>query len=196
MASLLTQAQQGAQTPPTQPQPAQSVMHEPAPEAPEMDVPQDESLYDWEDEATPEEQQAFEAAVEEAARIIYADDTGHEGLLKVIANDPSPEEGYVKAVTTVVTELDKKMNLPVGIISGLAIDVFNMIDDIATNSGIVQLDDQQAQLAMAGVQDALNKAYGMEEEELEGIAQNLSDKDVQQLKALYEGATNGQGFAA
>jgi len=159
-------------------------------------APTDESLYDWEEEATPEEQQAFEAAVEEAARIIYEDDKGHRGLVKMIANSDSAVEGYVKAVTTMVTELDKKLDLPVGILSGLGIDVFNMIDDVATASGAAQLSDQDAQLAMAGVQDALNKAYGMDEEELEGLAEGLSDKDVQQLKTMYESATNGQGFAA
>jgi hypothetical protein len=114
----------------------------------------------------------------------------------MISNAASPSEGYIQSVLTIVTELDKKLGLPVGVLPGLSIEVFNMIDDVATASGAAELTDEEAQLAQAGVQDGLDKAYGLEEQEMEGISESLSDKDVQQLKSIYERATNGQGFAA
>jgi len=157
---------------------------------------QDQGMYPWEEEASEEEQAALEAAVDSASDYIYTNEQSHQGILKMVANAASPEEGYVEAVSTVITELDKQMELPVSTISALAMEVFNMVDDIASASGAVEMDDQQAQMAMAGVQDAINRMYGLEEQELEGIAETLSDEDVQQLKTIYEGATNGQGFAA
>jgi len=195
MAGLLTQAsQQGAPAP----MPADEAMPmEPEMvegEAPEGEDP--EGLYDWEEEATEEEQAAFEAAVDEASDIVYTNEQSHQGILKMIANAASPSEGYIQSVLTIVTELDKKLDLPVGVLPGLSIEVFNMIDDIATASGAAELTDEEAQLAQAGVQDGLDKAYGLEEQEMEGISESLSDKDVQQLKSIYERATNGQGFAA
>lgn len=162
-------------------------------ETPESD---DTELLPWEEPATPEEQAALEPAVKEAARVIYEDDAGHGGVMSMLGGADSPVDGVIRAVSTIVTQIDQKLNLPVAAIGALTHEVFNMVSDVATNSGKFQMSDQDLKLALAGTQEAVMKAYGMEESELEGLAEGLSDKDVRDLKSTYEDVTGGQGFAA
>lgn len=201
MAGLLSQSKQQAPAQePLEQAPVEAPTQAPVSETAEAPADQgiapeetDEGLFPWEEEADPEEQAAFDEAVKEAARVIYGDDGGHNSVLSMLKRG-HPTTAIPKIVGMLVTEIDKKMNLPVSTVAALGAQIFHMVDDVATTTGI-EMDDQDAKLALAASQQMVTEAYGLEAEELEAMGQSLSTEDIKTLKGIYEDATNGQGFA-
>jgi len=155
----------------------------------------EEDMYGWESAASGEEQEEYENAMEAMSKVIYEDDGTFEGLMGMIEND-DPVSGLIKASATVVTEVDKKIDIPEAVIPALPRAAFGMIYEAAVQGGSMEeLSEQDELTAIAATQDMVMQAYGMGTEDFQNMTNDLSESNVGELEGLYNQAVQGDGFS-
>ncbi len=174
-------------------QPGQSAEVDAAREPP-VDLGE-EDMYGWESAASGEEQEEYENAMEAMSKVIYEEDGTFNGLMGMIEND-DPVSGLIKASATVVTEVDKKIDIPEAVIPALPRAAFGMLYEAAVKGGSMEeLSEQDELTAIAATQDMVMQAYGMGTEDFQNMTNDLSESNVGELEGLYNQAVQGDGFS-
>lgn len=150
--------------------------------------------YKWEQPATEEEQQAYEEVVAKISDTIYNNDQAFAGIEKMLQG-PDPVDSLARATVLLITEIDKKIDIPEYVLPQLPFIVFDMLNEIGTKAGFFELDDQQIKTGLGAAQETLLRAYGFSEEDVIAATEGVNEQDGQALVDAYQEVTNGQGFA-
>lgn len=155
----------------------------------------EEDMYPWEKAASNESQKEYENAMEAMSSVIYDNDSSFDNLMGMIKND-DPVAGLIKAASTVVTEIDKQIDIPENVIPALPAQAFDMLHELAVKQGLMEeLSDQQVKTGTSAAQEMVMNAYGMDTEDFNMLTQGLTEKDVGTLEGIYNEATDGNGFS-
>lgn len=174
-------------------QPGQSPVVDAAREPP-VDLGE-EDMYPWESAASGEEQEEYANAMEAMSKVVYEEDGTFDGLMGMIEND-DPVSGLIKAAATVVTEVDKKIDIPEAVIPALPRSAFGMLYEAAVKGGSMEeLSEQDELTAISATQDMVMQAYGMGTEDFQNMTNDLSESNVGELEGLYNQAVQGDGFS-
>lgn len=149
--------------------------------------------YSWEQEASPEEQQQYENALAAISEALYENDQTFEGIEKMLQSG-DPIDAITRAGVTLITEVDKQINMPEAVLFAVVPDVFDMLVEIGTRAGFFEMDDEQMKLGLATFQETLLRAYGVSQEDYMAISQQFNEQQANELAGLYQEVTNGQGF--
>jgi hypothetical protein len=150
-------------------------------------------MYPWEKAASNESQKEYENAMQAMSTVIYDNDDTFKNLMGMIQND-DPVAGLIKAASTVVTEVDKQVDIPEGVIPALPAQAFDMLHELAVQQGAMEeLSDQQVKTGTSAAQQMVMQAYGMDTEDFNMLTQGLTEKDVGTLQGIYKEATEGNG---
>lgn len=182
MAGLL---EQGMQQAGGQPQPAQDPMMG----QPEM-VDDDATTLPNAQEASPEEQQAYEQALSAVSEILYNDDNMHIRIMKMIQTVGEAESqmsGLIKATVTVITEVDKQIDIPEEMILNIADEVFLMIAELANKALDFDVPEKEMKQGIAATIEMLARAYGIKEEDWYNMASQYDKQQVQEIQGYMEG---------
>jgi hypothetical protein len=148
----------------------------------------------WEEQATPEEQEQYEQVLAAISKALYSDDKTFEGFEQMLQGD-DPVDSLVRATTTLISEVDKKIQIPEVVIPQLPMRVFDMLLEVGTKAGFFELTDEEIRLGAGAAQDTVNRVYGISAENFEGMTADLNEQDVEQLSSYYDEVTNGHGFS-
>lgn len=160
----------------------------------EMPEAEDGDMYSWTENATPEEQKEYENVLRAVSVVLYDDDKTHNSMMQMLQASGEPTEGIAKAAVTLITQVDKQVQIPEVVLLDLAGDVFDMLNELGNKAQIFNLTPEQEKVGLAATQETLLRSYGLSEEDLTNLAQGLGQQDVNELAGIYGEATNGEGM--
>jgi len=148
----------------------------------------------WMEEASPEEQADYARAIQAISKALYETDEVFDGIEGMLQG-PDPVDALVRATVTLITEVDKKIQISEVVLPHLPFVVFDMLLEVGTKAGFFDLSERDIKVGMAAAQETLLRAYGVTEEQFEEASRGLNQRDVDQLADVYQEVTNGQGLS-
>ena len=143
-------------------------------------------------EVGPEEQEEFERAMAELSDTLYTNEKTSTALVNMI----SPEDkvgSTVKAVMSLVTSMDDKLNIDEGIIYQITMETADRLMDLAESAGTEFSEKETEQIAMASWEGMMT-AYGDEptvQEDYDYLSEGMSDVEKKQAETKYRELSNG-----
>lgn len=137
-------------------QPAQPPMAEPAPEAGQQMPPQ-------QDQGQDADVQQFKRGLGAIAEVIYKNDQTANGILKMLPDGADQKQaigGLTRAALTVLSEVDKQVNLPTETIIALVPQVVERIGEMGQAAGKFELTLDIGKRALAATMEGVIKIYG------------------------------------
>ena len=135
--------------------------------------------------ATPEEQEAYEQAAAVAVEIIHGSDSTHEGILEMLTGGEAPD-ALVSTTMLVLTEVDKKLDLPEVVIFELASTIFDLLVELGEKAGIFTLDEAQEKKIAGALTEMILQAYGAEAEDIQQFLGGVSDQEAASTLETYK----------
>lgn len=140
---------------------------------------------------TPEEQAEFQRGVEALSRALYDDDKVSDSILAMFVKD-DPVGSTAKAVISLVTELDKKLDLDETVISSIGVLAADRYMDLIKESGAYEYPEIQAQQVVMTVHEGLMAAYGgASDEEIQQATAGMGEQELGALQAEHGRVLNG-----
>ncbi|MCP4145428.1 MAG: hypothetical protein GY752_09115 [bacterium] len=168
---------------------AQAQPQEAAPQAPIEGLnPTEATDPQGEEEFTPEEEGAYESAMEMIAEIIYVDDTANKSIMDQLkANEPAA--AISETTVFLIDQVEQAFNgqLPEGIILPLADEASDLLLELLQEDGGVEIDQNVYTQAKGAVTQELLDAYGIDEADMEGMLQGVTADEVKGMQAQFEG---------
>ena len=135
------------------------------------------------EQATPEEQQAYEKVVLAGMSVLYDDKTRDKVLTAIKSGGDDPAKALAKMAQMIITQLDEKSKgtIPETVLLPAAAEILEHTAELAQVAGIAQVDD--ATLGQAGqhLVWALGEQYGVDEEELMALVESLKPEQIRSM---------------
>lgn len=139
-----------------------------------------------EEQATPEEQQAYEAALAASSQIIHGDDSAHAAVMKML--DEREKIGSVaKAAVTIVTQVDSQLDMPETILAGVLAQVVDWLLELAEMGKGMQFSEREQEQVLATATELLLEVYGVDEDEYQGLVGGMDDNQLKGYHQKYQG---------
>lgn len=133
---------------------------------------------------TEEEQADYDQVLEAASEVIYGDMS--ENILQMLAaGADDPAQAIADVALQVMISLDEKSDgtIPEEVIIPAAAEIAEIVGELAHQRGAFQVDDmvlgRAGQLLLIGIAEA----YGIEEEDLQGIVESVDPQQLDQIIA-------------
>lgn len=136
--------------------------------------------------ASPEEQQSYEQAMSALQQVVYENDTTADAIAEMV-QESNKIDSTVQAVLVTLSELDKKLDMDEGIIAQIAMELTDMVMDVATEGKGIQYTEQEAQAVWGSVWEGVMEMYGVDEEEYTSFTEGMSDDDIAGQEQTYKG---------
>ena len=149
----------------------------PDPQTPSPDVPGGV-------EATPEEQQQYEETVQALSMMIYDDEKATMNLMQFIATtaeQESPTIALAKATMMVITETDKKIDIPEVVLFNIVDDTYYMLSDLAIEGLQLEVSDEDMVRGVAASIQLVMQSYGVTKEEWMDYVGSIDEAGAQKL---------------
>lgn len=172
-------APQGAQGAPPQGPPTGMVPPPEAAPAPQEGNPE---------EMTPEEDEAMESGMQMVSEILYNNDGGHEAVMEGLTKG-KPEESIAEVTLFVVDQIEQQFNgnFPEAAVIPLADEISDMLLELGETKGIFKVDDALFQKSKGMMMQELYEAYGVSEQDLEGLMQGVTSEEVATMQQSFGG---------
>ena len=146
------------------------------------------------EEATPEEQAAYEKALEDLHQVLYEDEARTAGFVKML--DPQDKVGStVKTSVTLVKLMDEKSDLDENIIAELTVDIADRMIELGETAHDMQFSEKETQAIAGATWEGVMQLFGMDEGSMSQMTQGMSEEQLagyeKEYKGFLEGATNG-----
>lgn len=153
--------------------------------SPQPTEPSNNAANGQETPATPEEQEAYENAVAAATEMIHGDDTVHEGIMSMLGAE-KPADALISATMLVLTEIDKKLDLPEVVIFELASTIFDLLVELGETAGLFSLDESQEKKIAGALAQMILQTYGGEAEDIQQFLSGVSDQEAASTLETYK----------
>jgi hypothetical protein len=140
--------------------------------------------------ASSEEEQVMEAALEEVGNLIYSDDNANNALMNGISQASNPVEMIGINAAQIIEVVDRKMDLPDDFLLPLVEPVVVMLVEMADAAGILVTDDAVIEQALTEGAAQLAQAYEIDPQDLQQFA---GDPELSQAISDVGGMYAGQG---
>lgn len=133
------------------------------------------------EQASPEEQAAYEKFVLAAGKVLYSQGT-HESIMKMLQQG-DPAEAMAQAVTLIVTQLDKKSGgkVPDSIILPAAAEILGLVAELAEKAKLFTADDRLLARAAQIMVLHLAEQYGVNPKDAQALLQSVNPAELQQI---------------
>ena len=143
-------------------------------------------------EVSPQEQEEFERVMAELSDTLYSNEKTSEALVGMI--DTEDKVGStVKAVLSLVTSMDDKINMDEGVIYQVTMEAADRLIDLAESAGKEFNEKEIEQIALASWEGMMT-AYGDEptmQEDYDFLSEGMSDVEKKQAETKYQELSNG-----
>jgi hypothetical protein len=140
------------------------------------------------DELTPEEREAYDAAMKMTAEIIYKSDESSNMIAERLKASEPPED-VAETTSFIISQLEQAFNgqLPEEIILPLADEISDLLIEFAEDAGAFEfVEDDYPKIKGAVVQLLLDD-YGVDEADMEGMLQDVTPEDMQGIQSIFGG---------
>jgi hypothetical protein len=142
-----------------------------------------------EEEATPQEQEAYEVALSACSKIIHGDDKAHEAVMKMI--DEREKIGSVaKTAVTIITQVDSQIDMPETVLAGVLAQVVDWLIELAETGKGMPFNDREQEQVMATATELMLEVYGVDEDDYQGMVGGMDDAQIQGYQQQYQGLLN------
>jgi hypothetical protein len=139
-----------------------------------------------EEEASPEEQEAYDQAMTAAETVLYENDQTSEALSDLLRPEQKVD-GAVQASLMAITQIDQKIDMPEEIIAQVSMDITDMIIDLAEEGRGMQFSEKEAQAVWGSVWEGVMETYGVDEDEYNSFTGGMSDEDISAQEQAHKG---------
>jgi len=145
-------------------------------------------------EVGPQEQEEYERAMTELGDVLYSNEKTSKALVEMI--NPEDKVGStVKAVLSLVTSMDDKINMDEGIIYNITMEAADRLIDLAESAGKEFNEKETEQVALAAWEGMMtaydDEAEGNLQEDHDYLAEGMSDVEKKQAETKYQELSNG-----
>lgn len=138
-----------------------------------------------EEQATPEEQQAYETALAACSQIIHGDDNAHAAVMKML--DPREKIGSLaKAAVTILTQVDSQLNLPETVLAGVLAQVVDWLIELADAARGMAYSEREEEQVLSTATELLLEVYGVDEDEYQGLVGGMGEQQVKGYHDKYQ----------
>jgi len=146
------------------------------------------------EEPTPEEQAAYEKAVDELHQVLYEDEERTAGFVQML--DPQDKIGStVKTSVMLLKMMDEKSDLNENIVAELTVDIADRMIELGETAHDMTFSEKETQAVAGATWEGVMQLFGMDEESMSQMTQGMSEEELggyeKQYKEFLEGATNG-----
>lgn len=149
-------------------------------------------------ELSPESQEAYDAAMEYVAEILYSSDDMNENILDILrgAGDAGAEDAILTVTTLLISDLDKQFEgvMPEEIYIPLAEEIAGLVTELGETANAFNVPDGKEEAIMAKIVKALADQYGPpDQDDYNAIAGDVSQDDVSRVQSMVNagGAPTG-----
>jgi len=207
---LVAQAEQGAPMPPTgaappagpaagmPPMPGMPTESAPVAEAPPKEFAEGthpDDLVTSNDpgggsiDAPPELQEAYTATMQAADKIIHGNSKTSDSIITILerARESGGAQAVGQIVNMVMGELEHQWegNMPEEIILGVGDEISDLVLELAEESGAFAVTEELAVKAKGEVVKGLVATYGVDPQDIQGAAKNMSGQDIEQYSEMF-----------
>jgi hypothetical protein len=136
-----------------------------------------------EEQATPEEQQAYDQVVMAGAKMLY-DEKTHQSIMELLQGAKNtPARAIASAVMLVIQKLKdaSKDSIPAPVVLPAAAEIAQLVAELAQKAGFFKVSDAVMQSAGQIFIPQVAELYGVNEEELQALSAKYSDEQKQQM---------------
>lgn len=150
--------------------------------------PPTQSAQNGGEQATPDEQEAYERTVYAAQKALYDDATQGNIMQMLQAGAENPAQALAQATSTLIQQLDEQSGrqIPETVILPASEEILSLVAELAQESGSFEVNDQIMGQAGQQLLKQLADAYypdGVGEDDIAELMQGMDDKQVQSLVA-------------
>jgi hypothetical protein len=154
----------------------------PADESQQPSQPQDAGQPQG-NEATPEEQDAYDRVVAAAGEVLYDDKTNPDIMNMLKSKQDNPAQALADVTSMVVIQLDEQSGgkIPEVVILPVVEEILPMVAELANAAGIFKPDDRTMNLAAQQTLMELGEHYGVSEEDIQNLIKQMDPNDVKNI---------------
>lgn len=143
-----------------------------------------------EEQASPEEQQEYQRAMQALSKVLYANDKTANSVVNQI--DPNDKVGSTaKANMLIIQQLDKQINMDESIIAQMTQEVSERVMELAETRHGFEYSEREAQVILGATWEGVMQIFGVDETDVQGLAQEIGPDNMANLKQQHEGFLNG-----
>ncbi len=153
----------------------------------------EEAMTGLEEEATEEEQAAYEEAMNELQYVLYENEETSNALIEMVHPDDLVQS-TAKTVIQLVTQMDEKVNFEESSIYSITEQSVDRLTELVENSKGVQYSDKDIQKIMMTSWEAILGIFGGDEEiapVYQEMVAGVDDKLIRQAQQKYVEMQNG-----
>lgn len=141
--------------------------------------------------ATPEEQEAYDAAINMASELVHVNDESSEQIMSMLEEGEDPVPAVVNVVEFIMQKIEEAFqgNLPETVIIPAADEITDMVMDLGEEAGAFDLADDQIMLIKGSVVKSLLEQYqdGIEESDITELLQGVNPEEVNAFAPIFGG---------
>lgn len=143
-----------------------------------------------EEDASPEEQQEYQRAMQALSQILYANDKTANAIVDQI--DPQDKIGSTSKVNMLlIQQLDQKINMDESIVAQMTQEVTERVMELAEARHDIKYSEREAQVILGATWEGVAQMFGANAESVQGLAEELGPDNLANLKQQHEGFLNG-----
>ncbi len=147
-----------------------------------------------EEQATPEEQKAFES-IEVAAMSMLYDEKAHPQFIKMLKEgEAQPAQTMAQAAMTIFGQIDDQSNgtVPEAVIIQGAVQVLEVVFELVEKAQIYQLDENMIGQAVQHLLMLVGSAYDIDPEEMQQLMAGMDQATMEQSVAQQQQISAGE----
>lgn len=144
-----------------------------------------------ETEATPEEQAAYEEALDAVHQVLYEDPERSKAIAGML--DPRDKIGtLVKTSLQLIQQIDEGVDLHEAVIADIAVDVSDRLIEMAEQVHEMEFSEKETQAVAGATWEGVMELFGMDAGSVEEMTQGMSDEELQGMEDQYKGFVEGK----
>jgi hypothetical protein len=143
-----------------------------------------------EEQATPEEQAAYDQALEALHKVLYEDEERSNGIVDMIQAEDKIGS-VVKASLMIIKQLDEKIDMDENIIAEITVDTADRLMELAETAHNISFSEQETKAVAGATWEGVMQLFGMDEESVKEMTAGMSPEQIQGYEKEYAGYVAG-----
>lgn len=141
------------------------------------------------DAATPEEQEAYDAALKMASELIHTNDQSSAQIIQMLGDGEDPIKAVSNVVEFVMSKIEETFQnqLPETVVLPAADEITDLVIELGEESGAFDMSDEQIIQTKGGVVRDLMESYGVSPEEMQPMLAELNEEDLNSYQQMFGG---------
>ena len=144
------------------------------------------SMDDMEESVSPEQQEAYESAMQMVGQLLYVNDQVNAKLMQMVKPE-NPATGIADASAFLLSKIEEAFEgeYPEDLVVNTADEISDLVMELVDAAGNVEVTEDIAIEAKGLLTQQIIEAYGVDESDFEAATQDVSEEDVEQYAQMF-----------